>query len=571
MAETFKGSPRNLANMHTIFINKYIEPKFEEFSARGANELDFWNLLIACSFRAWIGQEAFVEYMEDKWHLIKNVVDKLGSLTDEVSTIKDSWEALSYAIKVKRKIYGDDKEPEHDSEPGDDDSEPGDGSDWDETTSSAKRDSDEEDYGDSEEGDSDSDSDEEDEKSKGDSDEEDSKEEGDSDEDSDSEDSDEGDSSGSGDEDSDMGEDDIDDGESDVGENEDSGGAPTDNDEMGEKESPMFDEDSLKDLTEFDSALEDVIESLTNVEHDSSSYVPYSTEGDVIETAKSDHITDTDVKELEHGMSDLIRPMTRSLERVFVAKNKARWETGLRSGKINQFGLSRLFSEDDRVFRKLKETRTKDVAVQLVIDCSGSMWHESNGVKRISLAAQTALAFSEVLSKLKISHEVIGYTTKRVDGSLRRAMDKDGIPYGKYDRLQPLYIPIFKDFKENFGNHIKRRLAAAHSCKMDLMENVDGESILVCANRLMRQREPGKAMIVLSDGSPACSGSPVPTLNKHLKDSVKTVEKAGVDVIAFGIMTSEPKRYYDKFVQIDDLQSLPTKVISQLRGIVTKV
>jgi cobalamin biosynthesis protein CobT len=73
--------------------------------------------------------------------------------------------------------------------------------------------------------------------------------------------------------------------------------------------------------------------------------------------------------------------MQKSLERIIVARSMATWQPTQRSGRLHSASLARLACNDCRVFRKKIEGKSRDVALELVIDCSGSM-----GGARIHLA-----------------------------------------------------------------------------------------------------------------------------------------------------------------------------------------
>ncbi|MFH4376904.1 cobalamin biosynthesis protein CobT, partial [Acinetobacter baumannii] len=93
--------------------------------------------------------------------------------------------------------------------------------------------------------------------------------------------------------------------------------------------------------------------------------------------------------------------------RAIQARSKSVWENGLKQGKLNSSSLARLASTGDcRIFRKRVESKTKDVAVSLVVDMSGSMCGS-----KIHTAAAASYALSNVLDRLKIPHEVICFTT----------------------------------------------------------------------------------------------------------------------------------------------------------------
>ena len=134
--------------------------------------------------------------------------------------------------------------------------------------------------------------------------------------------------------------------------------------------------------------------------------------------------------------------------------------------------------------------------------------------------------------------------------------------------LTPIYMPIFKDFHEGFGNQVKRRIAlwAGSSYGSRLHTNVDGESVRYAADRLLARKEPGKTMLVLSDGLPSAAASEDnDKLCNHLKKVCEDIEREGVNLVGIGIDTDAPKRFYRKHVLLKNVEDLPETVIGELR------
>lgn len=102
-----------------------------------------------------------------------------------------------------------------------------------------------------------------------------------------------------------------------------------------------------------------------------------------------------------------------------------------------------------------------------------------------------------------------------------------------------------------------------------LYDNVDGESVQIAANRLMRRREARKILMVLSDGHPACPGNRT-ALRAHLKRSVKEAESWGVDVLGIGINSDAPQQFYGKFVLLKEVSQLPSVVMGELKRLLMR-
>lgn len=291
---------------------------------------------------------------------------------------------------------------------------------------------------------------------------------------------------------------------------------------------------------------QEILRQYVNVARSNETYRVYSTDDDLIEIAKE--IPADDYNDVTEATSSFIGTLQKNLERAMASRSIISWCSGQRKGKICGSSLSRLLIKDDRVFkRRLVESNSKDIAVSLVIDCSGSMSGD-----KTKLAAESAYALSKVLTNIGISHEMLGFTT----------LCCSNYDCEHYARIEPLYIPIFKTFTEGLTHKVRDRLAYLLS-KMPQRNNVDGESIQIAADRLMARPEKRKIMIVLSDGYPAAIGDDA-ILVGHLEDTVIDLQKK-IEVVGIGIKSSAVKQFYKNHVVINDIGELPNTVIKELR------
>ncbi|MDO4936892.1 MAG: hypothetical protein Q4E62_03160 [Sutterellaceae bacterium] len=299
--------------------------------------------------------------------------------------------------------------------------------------------------------------------------------------------------------------------------------------------------------------LEHKISKLVEEMMESDNYVVPTTDFDRIDYARasSSHTLSTSI--IDEGIDGVTNAVQKKLERAIAARSMAVWTPGHRSGKLHAASLSRVLLNDSRVFRRKEEGESKDVSVSLLIDCSGSM----SGAK-IKLAAQAGYVFLQVLTRMGIKCEAIGFTTLRGDLS--------GGDWGDYSRVEPLYIPIFKSFNDKLDYNVKQRLVSVASDENGVLRNnVDGESVQIAANRLLSQPTKGKILIVLSDGEPEAHGN-WSAQASHLRATVNEVSRK-VKVIGIGVLSSAVKRYYPKSVVINDIGKLPTTVVKELYGL----
>jgi len=367
-------------------------------------------------------------------------------------------------------------------------------------------------------------------------------------------------------------------------EKSDAKSAPSDGDgdeEDGEKDDPGDDGETVSDaiaeafaemgeIGDMDGAMSEIISKMAVGMFSKEKFVEFTRDYDLIEKIEIDpHV---DVDKIEQRVQKVSATMQKDLQRIITARSQSVKTPGQRSGRVNVSSLHRLEINDDRVFFRRQVSNTKDVAVSLVVDASGSMKGSS-----FQLAVESAWAFSQVLDKLGIANEVIGFTTRcwtLPDGFAEafRAFCKS-IGKNSYQvRHEPLYMPIFKDFSERFGLEQKRRFATAHSSEWQcghLNQNIDGASVLVAATRLLQRPEKRKLMIVFSDGAP-CAGMDMGILDSHLKDVVKEIEKNGVETIGVGIEDANALKFYPKAFMVNKLAELPAKVMGELKKFLTK-
>jgi cobaltochelatase CobT len=547
MGEVFRGSGMNLNSVGDFYLKNVTEKKLR------ADPMNPKKYLLAPMIRALSGQEVYEDYMDDKWSYVEDVMDKVGEyLKKELPLVKSSEDALKVARVAKKMLDEDpsdsDGEGEEEGESeaeGEGEGESEDGSGEGEGESSPKS-------GKSKSGKSKS----------GKSDKGESEDEGDSAEGKGE--------SGSGDSSEDESEG-KDEGES-KGEEKKSPGKSKSKSKSKPKSSSGGGIGGSSEFEESSSFDEDLAEALTEKSAHAikdTDYKVYSLDYDFIGLIKPEDVGEcraSMVREMEADVDHMVGPMQKDIERIIAAKSRANWSPGHRSGRLNPSSLSKLalFGEE-KVFRRRHMAETKDTAISLVIDCSGSMGggHTSGGVTRskIWIASRAAYGLSSVLERINVPHEIIGFTTK---GSLpAEAHDearKHGIEWSRNDRL---YVPIFKSFQQRLGPDERRSMAALATPKF-MCQNIDGECVEIAGLRLEQRKEKRRIMIVLSDGYPAGSANSN-TLNAHLKRVVKNMPKRGVEVFGIGIASDAVKKFYPQHCVIHDVNELPSVVIGKMK------
>lgn len=577
--ENYRGSGSNLENTAKFFLKNFTDKKLKEDPK---NKIAY---LMIPAIRAWAGQLIFKEYMDkgDKWNDIKEITARLGKLVDELPKINSSWEALDLAermtkvlkasekpkeSKPKEKPKAPPKEEKFEEPPeetgdgstgeGSGDGEAGKGSSGKGEKSEKEKEVEKEDDksagAESEKDDEKFESDESDEVFSG-------RSEVDDDEEGSAESGEMGEGVVASDEDADetfYGDEDAD-GDASAAKTTEVGGGDAET-EMEPTGGSLI--DKLDGMGDYDEALEKGLSSEMSALAKESDYFIWTKDFDVIEIYQPTadiHSLDRRVEAMQTKSDAMVGVMQKDLERAIAARSLAVWRSGLRRGRINASSLSRLATGDDRVFRRRDVAISKDVAISLLVDNSGSMTGN-----RIQTASDAAFAMSSVLDRMNIANEVLGFSahySKMPERELAKAAHESGVTFA---RTLPLYIPIYKAFDERLTPETKRRIAGMALDRNILQENVDGESLQIAAGRLLKRKEKRHILMVFSDGQPACPGN-YHQLRAHLKNSVKLIEQSGVDVIGVGIQTNAVQQYYSKHVVLNEVEQLAGEVMQQLR------
>ncbi len=301
-------------------------------------------------------------------------------------------------------------------------------------------------------------------------------------------------------------------------------------------------------------------------------YKIYTSEFD--ETAKAETLENSDEisklrKNLDQQLTsfqDIITKLANKLQRQLLAKQNRSWEFDLEEGLLDSSKLPRIIIDpyNSLSFKKEKDLEFKDTVVTLLIDNSGSM----RG-RPITIAALCADILSRTLERCSVKVEILGFTTKNWKGGKSREKWNKLGKLKNPGRLNDLRHIIYKSAdthwrqsKKNLGLMLKEGL---------LKENIDGEAITWAFNRLKKRKEERKILMVISDGAPVddstLSVNSGDFLEKHLKQTVKSIEnKSDIEILAIGI-GHDVSRYYKKAIKIADVQELGDVMIGQLSGL----
>lgn len=230
---------------------------------------------------------------------------------------------------------------------------------------------------------------------------------------------------------------------------------------------------------------------------------------------------------------------------IFSDNAAGRFIGGQSSGpKMDQGRLGLLSTGNMRVFRRKGERTFKHWRVELLVDVSGSIYKYGRSARLID-------AFTAILKALRAAG--IGAVT--VSGFNAEAVELESILNDR-PALDELFMNAYQGSGSGgYGNHdghfVRERVKALHAAK-----------------------EPGRMLVVFSDGNPSCDHAPCgkPGCSsvgyygrEGLKaDLIKALDEArrkGVLALAVGVQADHVKEFYGAkhSTSINDLSELFTK------------
>lgn len=215
--------------------------------------------------------------------------------------------------------------------------------------------------------------------------------------------------------------------------------------------------------------------------------------------------------------------------------SKARTVYGQKRGKLHSSSLFKVGVDSpskDRIFSKKVETEALDVAVTLLMDCSGSMYSDH----KYTHACAAVLLLKDVFSTLNIPLEMLGFTD-------------DGHNHVMYEM-------------QKFGENVPKNTLIEMMKNIVLLDNADGESILYAHNRLLQRREKRRILIVLSDGEP-CGGRGNGCVKKYTRQVINAIEaRSPIELLGVGLLHDGVQDWYSKYVIIPSATTIESSLIS---------
>jgi cobaltochelatase CobT len=231
---------------------------------------------------------------------------------------------------------------------------------------------------------------------------------------------------------------------------------------------------------------------------------------------------------LDRGVQDSginVGQLARRLQALLARPQTDGFDSGQDTGTIDGRRLAQLVAKptEHRIFRLAHQAPHTDVALTLLLDCSGSM------KQHMDKLAPLLDILTRALEMAGVATEMLGYTTGAWNGGrVMRDWRRAGKP-SQPGRLNELCHIVFKD-SDTPWRRSKQSIAAL--LKADLFrECVDGEALRWAATRLQAQEAERRILLVFSDGSPM-DGATVMANSSHyldvdLQHCAGQIERAG--------------------------------------------
>jgi cobaltochelatase CobT len=296
---------------------------------------------------------------------------------------------------------------------------------------------------------------------------------------------------------------------------------------------------------------------------DQRKHLPFTTQYD--EVVDHSAVRTDKYRALTQEVREAINRLTSELEDVLVVRDDIHTQIETEEGSVWTEGLYNMLVDKNyrTPFKQLISGESRDVAIQLVIDLSGSMSEARmrNAAIPLAVAQKLVAAIAEALARLDLDCEVVGYNTGNMPLEAILALEQD--PYAaRYNRTSHRVVNhVFKPFGSNNREPIAAMQAAGSNC--------DGESLRWAAKRLEAHTAKRKIMMVFSDGMPRFGGN-TNIGNSDLRRAVKEISDTGVEVVGFGIHTDAVTHFYPDHVVVASLDELMGKAMSKLKSLLAE-
>jgi cobalamin biosynthesis protein CobT len=254
--------------------------------------------------------------------------------------------------------------------------------------------------------------------------------------------------------------------------------------------------------------------------------------------------------EASKNVQSAMAATSTQLNRALKSAAKDRWKGGRMDGRLDRSRLANVRMGSSDVYRRKVKGDVIDTAVEILVDCSGSM----NG-EEIQICQQLALILESAFSGTKIKHEIIGFTTADIGDADPAFQTMTAAHQKRGSTLQARAIGLY-EFRKYGQPHSSALQTIGNMTEVGMGSTPTSDAILLAHDRLARRPERRHVMFVLTDGDADD--------NEECKKAVKAVEKCGVTVIGIGIGTGTVKKSFTNHAVLKTATDLPALMMSQI-------
>jgi len=247
----------------------------------------------------------------------------------------------------------------------------------------------------------------------------------------------------------------------------------------------------------------------------------------------------------------IIDELENDLREIFTERRARKWLKGNPTGK--RINMTKRMQErakavpavQSKAWERRELPTEEDYAITLLVDLSGSM----NNGRKIQETFKAVVALAEVLNRLSIKMEILGFNDRIY-------------PYQSYGE------ELSTQKQEQMGGMLKEVSDCSDTGKAQY--NDDGWALRQASERLARQKESEKFLVVLSDGKP--EESPMHPRGKYeLSMEVRSIlENTDQYLIGLGIGmgTGHVSSYYPHSIADIEAKELSKKLATLLRSVI---
>ncbi|WP_223135742.1 cobaltochelatase CobT-related protein [Halomonas sp. ANAO-440] len=263
-----------------------------------------------------------------------------------------------------------------------------------------------------------------------------------------------------------------------------------------------------------------------------------------------------------------VRQLAHRLQRRLMAARLRHWSFDQDEGRLDSRRLARLIGDNPsrRIFRTENEAPVPEACVTILVDQSGSM----RGQRRRMAAIVIDLAV-HTLELCQIRCEVLGFTTRfNANNPLTLHWQQNGSPDAP-GRLNAIRHIIYKTAEQPW-RRARPQLGLLLRDELG-HENIDGEALYWAAKRLIRQPQPRKILMVLSDGAPydkaTAQANGRAFLEQHLRHIIREIDHSPITLAAVGT-GQDVARFYRQALTVRHPEAIAETLYERLGDLLTQ-